>query len=136
MGQSEGGNITGGQTAAGRAVSWKRGKRLTLRMNSTPWQKDSATMLDVTFRRAENATRITMSLDGVGELFGGERTVKQARRSEVESGIPDGSRKAVTPVGDKVHGKEAENKNRDQNKIVQHKYRLRVPEEGESQKKR
>ena len=136
MGQSEGGNITGGQTAAGRAVSWKRGKRLTLRMNSAPWQKDSATMLNFTFRRAENATRITMSLDGVVELFGGERTVRQARRSEVESGIPDGSRKAVTPVGDKVHGKEAENKNRDQNKIVQHKYRLRVPEEGESQKKR
>ncbi len=100
MGQPEGGNITEGQTAAGRVVSWKRGKRLTLRMNSAPWQKGSATMLDVTFRRAENATRITMSLDGVGELFGGERTIKQARRSEVESGIPDGSGKAVTPVGD------------------------------------
>ncbi len=72
MEKSEGGNITKGQTAAGRVVSWKRGRRLTIRMNSATWQKDSATMLDVTFRRAENATRITMSLDGVGEHFDGE----------------------------------------------------------------
>lgn len=72
MEQFEGGSITEGQSASGLVESWKRGRRLTLKMNSAPWQNGGAATLDVGFRSAEGGTRITITLDGVSGLLGDE----------------------------------------------------------------